>query len=91
MLADHGCDIAIVDLNDDFSTKLAKEVNEKKKTLAKTYKFDTSNSHDITRLQAAVKSDFGHVDILINNSEFIDTDNIDKMIRTNVLGTIMAS
>lgn len=91
MLADHGCDLAIVDMNEEFSSKVAKEVNEKKRTLAKTYKFDTTNSDDITRLHVAVKSDFGHIDILINNSDFNDSRNIDKMIRTNVFGIIMAS
>lgn len=91
MLADEGCDIAFIDSNEEFSSKVAKEVNRKNKTLLRPYKFDLTNEDDITRLRFAVNCDFGHVDILINNSEVTESNNVDKMIKTNIYGTIMAS
>lgn len=58
--------------------------------------FDISNSSAVRQNVMAIKKEFGHIDVLVNNAgvEFneligmISRENIEKMFRVNVYGTI---
>lgn len=64
---------------------------------AKAYKLDVSKSEEIMKVRETVTQDMGPVDILVNNAGLMTfnkfdeqkTEQIEKLIQVNVLGTIL--
>lgn len=93
-LADLGCNVIVADLNEENALAVAEEV-KLKGVLSRGYKVDISINEETVKLSEDVKNDFGEVDILINNAGLVPNMNIetqgflDKMVKVNVLGTIL--
>lgn len=93
-LADLGCDIAVVDRNEETSAAVAEELR-KKGVKAKCYKVDISKIEEIRKLRDNVKREMGSVEILVNNAGLIPdmsteiaSEFLEAMIKVNILGTI---
>lgn len=93
-LADLGCNIAVVDINQETAESVAQEL-QKKGVRATAFKADISNYDEIKKLRNDVTNSMGKVDILINNAGLIPNMStqmgpgfLEKMISVNVLGTI---
>lgn len=93
-LAELGCDIAVVDINEETAAAVAEELR-KKGVKAKSYKVDISKFEEIRKLSDNVKSEMGTVEILVNNAGLIPdmateltSGFLEAMIRVNILGTI---
>ena len=96
MLAKHGCNIAIADIDIKSAEKTALEITHKG-VQAKAYKADVSNYDEIESLRDQIASDFGNVDILINNAGLIPfaslidqkASEIEKLFKVNVNSTVL--
>lgn len=93
-LGDLGCDVAVVDINEETAAAVAEELR-KKGVKAKSYKVDISKFEEISSLRDNVKSEMGSVEILVNNAGLIPdmakevTEGfLEAMVRVNFLGTI---
>lgn len=69
-MATLGCNVAIADIDIESAQKTS-ELLVKLGVSAKAYKVDVSNYDEIEKLKHEVSSDFGEVDILINNAGLI--------------------
>lgn len=94
-LAELGCHVAVVDIDEDAADAVAKEL-KMKGVDARGYKADISEADDIKKLRDDIKRDLGNVDILVNNAGVIPnmandvtTVSLEAMLRVNILGTIM--
>lgn len=93
-LADLGCNIAVVDINQETAESVAQKL-QKKGVRATAFKADISKYDEIKKLRNDVTNSMGKVDILINNAGLIPNMTtqmgpgfLEKMISVNVLGTI---
>lgn len=93
-LADLGCNIAVVDINQETAESVAQKL-QKKGVRATAFKADISKYDEIKKLRNDVTNSMGKVDILINNAGLIPNMStqmgpgfLEKMISVNVLGTI---
>lgn len=96
MFAKDGCKV-VINYNQSFDNakKLADEICAMNQT-AIICKCDVSKSNEVKTMIDEVLTTFGHIDILINNAGICSSnilideteDNIDKVISTNLIGTI---
>lgn len=97
-LADLGCSIAIVDINEAAAKSVAEEI-KLKGVNANSYKADISKKDEVKKLREDVLRDMGTVDILVSNAGLIpdqsenevEEDFLKAMIEVNVLGTILVN
>lgn len=95
-LSQLGCKIAVVDINESASKKVAMEL-DKSAIVAKSFTADVSDKNDVEKLKSDVTKEMGQVDILISNAGLIQNQSEDvvedaflrKMIDVNVYGTIL--
>ncbi|XP_055544083.1 17-beta-hydroxysteroid dehydrogenase 13-like [Wyeomyia smithii] len=91
LLADHGCNIVIVDIDLKSAEKTCDDLR-KKRVSAHAYQVDVSSFKDVETLAAKINGDIGPVDILINNAGLIhftflqnsSVDEVNKLIDVNV-------
>ena len=90
--AENGCDVAFTYNNSKESAEnLAKELN-KIGVKAKAYKSDASSFDDSSKLVDDVISDFGKIDVLVNNAGIkkdnllmrMDKEDFDSVVNTNL-------
>lgn len=96
-LADLGCNVAVVDINETTAEAVAAELRLKG-VQAKSFLVDISKQDAIRKLRDDVTNDMGSVDILINNAGMIPDMNteitpgfLETMVKVNLLGTILVS
>lgn len=95
-LADFGCKIAVVDINENAAKKVAAEINQKG-IKAISFKADISKKSEVEKLKEDVTKQLGTVDIVVCNAGLIpdqaedevDDDFLRKMIDVNIYGTIL--
>ncbi|CAO1383009.1 unnamed protein product [Diamesa serratosioi] len=98
-LAKHGMNIAIADVDVIKAESTANEIKKLYNVKAKAYKLDVSKVEEIIKIRDKVTQEMGPVDILINNAGLMTfnifdeqtSEQIDKLIQVNVLGTILMS
>lgn len=96
--AELGADVIIADIDSVAGTKSIKEITEKN-VRGKFYKVDVSDNAEIIKFQENVVRDFGHVDILVNNTGLIDyfplqessMENLERLIKINFTSHIFVS
>ena len=66
-LAQHGANIAIVDLLQKQTQDLAMELEVLYGIKARAYAFDVANEHSVRKMVEVVVSDFGEINVLLNN------------------------
>jgi 3-oxoacyl-[acyl-carrier protein] reductase len=90
--AENGCDVAFTYNNSKESAEnLATELN-KMGVIAKAYKSDASSFDDSSKLVDDVISDFGKIDVLVNNAGIkkdnllmrMDKEDFDSVVNTNL-------
>jgi all-trans-retinol dehydrogenase (NAD+) len=97
-LAELGCDIAVVDINEAAAMAVAKEIKQTG-VISKSYKTDISKKEEVKKLQDDVTREMGKVDILVCNAglipnqaeDEIEEDFLKAMIDVNVFGTILVN
>ena len=69
-LAQEGCNVIIVDINEEEAIKTAEAISEKYDVKTKAYKVDVSNFEAFQELKQNISKDFDGqtIDILINNA-----------------------
>lgn len=98
-LAKHGMNICIADLDVVKAELTANEIMKIYKVKANGYKLDVSKSEEIIKIRDKVTQDMGSVDILVNNAGLMTfntfddqkTEQIEKLLQVNVLGTILVN
>lgn len=93
LFAEEGANVVINDRNEGSAAWV--EEHELKDQLHPYY-FDITDSGSVRKNVMAIKKQFGHIDVLVNNAgvEFneligmISRDNMEKMFNVNVFGTI---
>src|SRR5262245_7820480 len=98
LLTERGAAVVIADLKDDLGEKAAEELRRNGRN-ALFVRTDVSNSRDATALLDASMSQFGGVDILINNAGVIRLNPIlkvseaewDLIINVNLKGTFLCA
>ena len=93
LFAEEGANVVINDRNEGSAAWV--EEHELKDQLHPYY-FDITDSGSVRKNVIAIKKQFGHIDVLVNNAgvEFneligmISRDNMEKMFNVNVFGTI---
>lgn len=96
-LAKHGMNVSIADVDIIKAEVTANEIKKLYNVKAKAYKLDVSKSEEIIKIREAVTQDMGPIDILVNNAGLMTfnrfdeqkTEQIEKLIQVNVLGTIL--
>lgn len=96
LLAQHGCNIAIADIDIKQAEKTALEISNKG-VKSKAYQVDVSNYTEIESLREQIGLDFGNVDILINNAGLIPfaslvdqkANDIERLFKVNVNSPIL--
>lgn len=98
ILASHGCNVVINYVSDDVSAFEVKEEMQKKYGVQVLLcKGDVSDEAFVKKMVDTVKSEFGHIDYLINNAGIaIDTtledktvDNFRRILDVNLIGTFL--
>lgn len=64
-LAEHGCNVAVVDVNLDAANAVVEEIKSKG-LKAKAYKVDVTQAEEIKTLRDELCNDLGPVDILVS-------------------------
>lgn len=93
LFAEEGAEVIINDIKEDFVDWI---VEHELKDHLHSYCFDISDSSSVRKNIIAIKKQFGHIDVLVNNAgvEFneligmISRENMEKMFNVNVFGTI---
>ena len=91
--------ICIADLDVVKAELTANEIMKIYKVKANGYKLDVSKSEEIIKIRDKVTQDMGSVDILVNNAGLMTfntfddqkTEQIEKLLQVNVLGTILVN
>lgn len=97
-LAEVGCNMAVVDIDESCANFAAEEIR-RKGFKAKSYKVDISKKDEIKNLMDNVLKDLGPVDILVCNAglipdqaeDEIDDEFLQRMVNVNVTGTILVN
>lgn len=96
--ADHGARVVIADIDDDRATSTAESIRDDGGA-AIALETDVTNPEDITRLVDMTETEFGPVDILVNNAavtertHFMDLsmEEFDHVMAVNLRGTFMVT
>ncbi|XP_053696029.1 17-beta-hydroxysteroid dehydrogenase 13-like [Sabethes cyaneus] len=91
LLADHGCNIIIVDIDLESAKRTCEDLR-KKHVNAHAFRVDVSSFKEVETLAARIYSEIGPVDIVINNAGLIhftflqdsSVDDVNKLIDVNV-------
>lgn len=92
-----GCEIALVDLNEDNSERLVEEL-KKQGTKVERFHTDITKIEEIRKLREDIEHGMGTVDILINAADLMPEPGkktkpgfIEMMLQVNLYGTIQVS
>lgn len=93
-LAREGARVACVSRTEKNANKTAEEINASRTGAAKAYAIDVSNHADVQRIGDGILSDFGRVNILVNNAGitrdmlnmWMSPEDWDVVINTNLKG-----
>ncbi len=75
-LAERGCNLVLVDIDDDKLNALASELASKPNDLPKTFSCDFSNRESRLRVIQEISTSTTAVDVLINNAAFVGTSDL---------------
>lgn len=97
-LAQHGCNVAIADIDLEAAIKTA-EMLTKLSVLARAYKVDVSSYTEIVQLKQNILSDLGEVDILVNNAGLVpyktifdqSAEELERLTRVNFNSVMLVS
>lgn len=71
-LAQQGCDLALVDINEENNSKVKREINRMRpNSRVFAYQVDIRDESNVAQLASQVRKDLGDVDILINNAGIV--------------------
>lgn len=91
-LADTGASLILLSRNEKKGEKICNQIKEKNNTQVKFYKADISSMKQVRNVSEKIKSDFNHIDVLINNAGarfdnyFKNDEGIELTFATNHLG-----
>lgn len=91
-LADTGASLILLSRNEKKGEKICNQIREKNNTQVKFYKADISSMKQVRNVSEKIKSDFNHIDVLINNAGarfdnyFKNDEGIELTFATNHLG-----
>lgn len=96
-LAKHGMNVSIADVDVIKAEATANEIMKLYNVKSKAYKLDVSKNEEIIKIREKITQEMGPVDILVNNAGLMTfntfdqqkSDQIEKLIQVNVLGTIL--
>lgn len=97
-LAQHGCNVAIADIDFEAAIKTTGMLT-KLGVLARAYKTDVSNYIDIVQLKQNILNDLGEVDILVNNAGLVpyktifdqSAEELERLTRVNFNSVMLVS
>jgi 3-oxoacyl-[acyl-carrier protein] reductase len=78
LFSEHGAKVVIVDVNQEAGEKVVSEI-VKNGGVASFIKTDVSSSNDVNKMMNSVVTEYGCVDILINNAGILDDAQLVKM------------
>ena len=98
-LARRGYDIAVVDLRKDWGEDAIETIEGDTASRAKYYHVDVSSRSDVEKMVSGTVSDFGSLDVLVNNAAVIVNEPIidftdeqfDRQMNINFRGTALCS
>lgn len=96
-LADTGASLILLSRNEKKGEKICNQIREKNNTQVKFYKADISSMKQVRNVSEKIKSDFNHIDVLINNAGarfdnyFKNDEGIELTFATNHLGHFLLS
>lgn len=99
LLAAEGAKVAITDIRDEDGKKLTAEINNSGGE-AKYWNLDVSNEEDVKKVFSEVKTEFGKIDVLVNNAGIsgvnkptheITEEEWDKLMNINVKGVFFCT
>lgn len=91
-LADTGASLILLSRNEKKGEKICNQIRGKNNTQVKFYKADISSMKQVRNVSEKIKSDFNHIDVLINNAGarfdnyFKNDEGIELTFATNHLG-----
>lgn len=96
--AEHGAKVVVVDKNEQRAHSTVAQINERGGE-AISIITDISREEDVTQMVTQVQSEFGGIDILVNNASIRDTEGLfglsieefDKVVAVNLRGTFLCT
>ncbi len=97
--AEHGADVAIVDMNLELATQTAKEIADKTGRLVKAYQCNITCDDSVNKMMADYLVDFGTIDYCINNAGIatfdsamdISASDFKKVVDVDLNGTFLTA